>query len=176
MPPRLSCRRNRCARSGLGPGRDAACLARQYRRCSRSRRKPVDVIKPSELSHVLKAVGRKDIDDRERQRGNERVFPNNTHAAALRAAPRTKRLPFGAAARQFTSRAAVQASRTVRGPHAPYRWARGPVFVGTASSAASCPAALRSAGRRDQSCRPPARTRRIEEEPFAVTFPVSDNR
>ena len=55
----------------------------------------VDVIKPSELGNVLEAQRRKDIGDRERQRQNERVFPNSTHAAALRAAPLTKRLPCG---------------------------------------------------------------------------------
>src|ERR1700722_20219160 len=55
----------------------------------------VDVIKPSELGDVLEAQWRVDIDNREHQDQLERIFPNNNHAAALRAAPLTTRLPCG---------------------------------------------------------------------------------
>jgi hypothetical protein len=55
----------------------------------------IDVIKPCELGNVLEAQRRIDIDDREHQQQNEYVFPNNTHAAALRAAQLIKRLPCG---------------------------------------------------------------------------------
>src|SRR3984957_10610557 len=65
----------------------------------------VDVITPSELGDVLEAQWRTDIDNRERQHQLERVFPNNTHAAALRAAPLNHKTSMRAAARQFTSRA-----------------------------------------------------------------------
>ena len=43
----------------------------------------VDVIKPWEVGNVLEAPWRVDIDNREHQHQRERIFPNNTHAAAL---------------------------------------------------------------------------------------------